>query len=151
MPAAAAHGVGAGAAVEEVVAGVAEDRVRQSVAEALQVGAALQDQVLHVRRQRVVDRGENRVVALGRVLDHHVADIVDDIGVVAGTADHGVGADAAIEDVAAGIAEDGVRRAVAEALQISAALQDQVFHVRRQREVAVEKTVSLPSPGFSNT
>ena len=63
------------------------------VAEALQVGAALQHQGLHVRRKPVVDRGENRVVALAAgALDHRVADIVDEVGVVAGTAAHDVGA-----------------------------------------------------------
>ena len=131
----AAHGVGAGAAVEEVVAGIAEDRVGQAVAVALQVGAALQDQVFHVRRQREVGGREDRVVALAGALDHRVAGIVDEIDVVAGTAAHGVGAGAAVEQIVAGVAEERVRQAVAVALQVGAALQDQVFHVRRQREV----------------
>ena len=36
-------------------------------------------------------------------LDHHVADIVDDIGIVAGAALHRVGALAAVEDVGAAL------------------------------------------------
>ena len=41
-------------------------------------------------------------------LEHHVADIVDDIDVVAGAAGHGVGADAAVEEVVAAVAVKGV-------------------------------------------
>ena len=39
----------------------------------LQIGAALQDQIFHVRCQPVVDGGEDRVVALAGVLDHRIA------------------------------------------------------------------------------
>ena len=40
------------AAVQQVVAGVAEERVGRAVAIALQTGAALQDQHFHIRRHR---------------------------------------------------------------------------------------------------
>ena len=132
---AAAHEVGAGAAVDEVVAGIAEDRVREAIAEALQVGAALQDQIFHVGGEREVDGREHRVVALAGALDHGVTGIVDKIGVVARAASHDVGADAAVDEIVAGVAEDGVGQVVAEALQVGIALQDQVFHVCEQRKV----------------
>ena len=133
------HGVGTGAAVEEVVAAVAEDRVCRAVAEALQVGAALQDQGLDVRRQPVVDGGEDRVVALAGILDHLIAGIVDEIGVVAGAAAHGVGAGAAVEEVVAAVAEDRVRQAVAEALQVGSRLAGPGSPRCRQPEVGGRK------------
>ena len=119
-------------AVDEVVAAVAEDRVCRAVAEALQVGGALQHQRLHVRRQPVVDGGEDRVVALAGALDHRVAGIVDEVGIVACAAAHDIGAGATVDEVVAAIAEDRVGESVAEALQVRAALQDEIFHVRRQ-------------------
>ena len=54
----------------------------------------------------------HRVGALAGALDHHVAGIVDDIGVVAGAAAHGVGAGAAVERVVAGVAGDHVGEAL---------------------------------------
>ena len=122
---ATAHGVGAAATVDEVVAAVAEDRVDEAVAEALQVGAALQHQGLDVRRQPVVDGGEDRVVALAGALDHHIAGIVDEVGVVAGAAAHGIAARAAVEQIVAAVAEDRVDQRVAVALQVGNALQHQ--------------------------
>ena len=109
--------------------------VGQHVAGAAQVGAALQHQGLHVRRQRVVDGGEHGVVALAGALDHRVAGIVDEVGVVAAPPTHGVGAGAAVDEIVAGVAEDRVGRAVAEALQVGAALEHQRFHIGRQTVV----------------
>ena len=55
--------VGTASAIKRIVAGVAEDRIDAAVARGLQVGTALQDQVVDVRRQPVIDRGVDRVVA----------------------------------------------------------------------------------------
>ena len=70
-----------------------------------EVGAALQDEVVDVGREPEVNGRKDGVVALAGVLDCLVADVVDEIGVVAQAADHDVGACAAVQDVAAGIAE----------------------------------------------
>ena len=107
----ARHGVGAGAAVEDVVAGVAGEAVGQGIAGAVEVGGAGERQVLEVGAERIGDRGQHRVGAFAGVLDHHVADIVDHVGVVAEPARHGVGAGAAVEDVVAGIAGEAVGQA----------------------------------------
>ena len=72
------------------------------------VGGAGERQVLDVGAERIGDRGQHRVGALAGVLDHHVADIVDHVGVVAEPARHGVGTGAAVEDVVAAIAGEGV-------------------------------------------
>ena len=133
---AAEHGVGTRAAVEEVVAGVAVDQVGVAVAVALQVGIALQDQGVHVRRQPEVSRREHRIEAFARVLDHLIAGIVDEVHVVAGAAEHGVGTRAAVEEVVAGVAVHQVGVAVAVALQVGIALENQGFHVRRQPKVS---------------
>ena len=84
---AADHGVGAGAAVERVVAAVAGEDVGERVAGAVDVGAAGQGQVLDVGAERVADRRLHRVGALVERFRHHVAGVVDDVGVVAGAAD----------------------------------------------------------------
>ena len=110
------HEVDAAAAVEEVVAAVAVDHVRLAVAVALQVGAALQDQVFDIRRQPEVGGRKNCVRSSTAVLDHDVAYIVHEVEIIAAPADHGIGAGAAIDQVAAGIADDGVREDVAVAL-----------------------------------
>ncbi len=136
---AADHRIGAGAAIEQVVAAVPEQRVRRSIAEALQVGSALQHQGLHIRRQRVVDRGEDCVSALAGALDHGIDAIVDEIGIVAGPADHDVGAGSAVEQIVAGIAEQRVGQSVAEALQVGSALQHQGLDVRRQLQMGSRK------------
>ena len=107
---AADHGVGAGAAVERVVAAVAGDDVGERIAGAVDVGAAGQGQVLDIGAERVGDRRLHRVGALVERLRHHVAGIVDDVGVVAGAADHRVGAGPAVKRVIARAAGDGIRR-----------------------------------------
>ena len=94
---------GARAAIEGVIAGVAIEAVVQGVAGAGEAAAPLQHQHFYVRRQNVADRGEHRIGAFVDVLEHRVAGIVDKISVVAGSADHRVGARPAVEQVVAGI------------------------------------------------
>ena len=57
--------------------------VGAAVAGAVDVAAAGQGQVLDVGAERVADRRLHRVGALVERLGHHVAGIVDDVGVVA--------------------------------------------------------------------
>ena len=112
----AGQGIHAGAAGEDVVAAVAGDHVVQGIAGAVEIAAAGQRQVLHPAGQRVVDGGQHRVGALVAQFRDHVAGIVDDIGVVAGAADHRVGAGAAVQKVIAAIA--GQRVVAAETVQL---------------------------------
>ena len=81
------------------------------IAGAVEVGGAGERQVLEVGAERIGDRGQHRVGAFAGILDHHVADIVDHVGVVAEPARHGVGTGAAVEDVVAGIAGEAVGQA----------------------------------------
>ena len=69
---------------------------------------------LRTRRERVVDAGDDRVGALAHGLVHHVAGIVDEVGVVAGAAGHGVGTGAAVQRVVAGAADQRVVAGVAD-------------------------------------
>jgi hypothetical protein len=89
--------VGAAAAVEGVVAGVAEELVGECVAAAREVAGTLQHQRLDVVGERVGDAGEHRVGAGVGVLEHQVAGIVDEVGVVASATLHDVGAALAVE------------------------------------------------------
>ena len=129
---AAEHGVGTRAAVEDVVAGVAVDQVGVAVAVALQVGIALENQGIHVRRQPEVSRREHRIEAFARVLDHGIAGIVDEVHVVTGPAEHGVGPGITVEKIVAGVASQRVGVAIAVSLQVCAARQGEVFDVLRQ-------------------
>ncbi|VVO19494.1 hypothetical protein PS718_04097 [Pseudomonas fluorescens] len=102
--------VGAEAAVEDVVARVAKYLVVQCVAGTVEISTALQCQVLDIIGQGVVDRCVNRVDLPWRAigLDDHIADIVDDVDIVASTTGHGVRARHAIEQVAQVVANQGV-------------------------------------------
>ena len=129
---AAEHDVGTRSAVEEIVAGVAVEQVVVAVAVALQVGVALEDQGFHVRRQPEVSHREHRIDAFAGILDHLIADIVDEVDVVAGAAEHGVGPALTVEEIVARVACQRVGIAIAVSLQIRAARQGEVFDVLRQ-------------------
>ena len=64
----------------------------------------------------------------GEGLDDHVADVVDDIGVVAGQTDHGVGIAAAVEEVVipAPTADQQVVAGAAVKIVVAGAAEDQV-------------------------
>ncbi|CAF0856079.1 unnamed protein product [Rotaria sp. Silwood1] len=132
---AAHHAVRARAAVQQVVAGVAGEHVVQRVAGAIQVGTAGQHEVLDVVDQHVADGRLHRVAALARVLGDEVADVVDDVGVVAGAAGHLVGTQAAVQHVVAGVAGQRVGEVVAGAVDVVGAGQHQVLDVGAQRPV----------------
>src|SRR5258708_9332246 len=59
-------------------------------------------EVLDIGAKRVgVERRIDRVRAFTGILTHHIAGIVDDVGVVAGPADHRVGSRAEVKRIAA--------------------------------------------------
>ena len=99
------------------------DRGRQAVIEQLHLDVRpVRDQnvglPVAVKVRRPLDREAGRR-GVGRAtahLRHHVADIVDDIGVVAEAADHRVGAGAAVQVIVAGIA--GQRVVAGKAIQV---------------------------------
>ena len=92
--------VGAAAAIQRVVAGIAGDRVGTGVARAVDVAAAGQRQILDVRAENEADARLHEVGALAGVLGDRVA-AVDDVDVVARAADQSVGAGAAVQRVVA--------------------------------------------------
>ena len=64
-----------------------------------------------------------------RGLDDHIGEVVDDVGVVAGEADHRVGIEAAIEDVivaGAGAADQQIVAGTAGEVVVTGAAEDQV-------------------------
>ena len=117
------------AAVEDVIAVVAGDRVGQRITSAVEVCAAGEDEVLEVGPECVADRGAHGVGARRYPLGHAVAGVVDHVGVVAGTAGHDVGTGAAVEDVVAAVAGEAVGERVAGAVDVGAAGEFQVFQV----------------------
>ena len=63
---------------------------------------------VHAIGEAEADRGLHRVGAIAAALLDHVADVVDHVGVVAQSAEHTVGADAAVQRVVAGEAKKNV-------------------------------------------
>src|SRR5262249_24514696 len=132
---AAHHGVGTGAAGQRVVTGatgkmvvtfIADDDVVEAVAGAIdRTRPAGQGHGLAAGPQRVVDPRLHGMGAFACLLGHHVAGVVDGVGIVAGATHHGVGPGAAIQRVVAGaagqvvvalVADDNVAEAVAGAV-----------------------------------
>src|SRR5262245_735601 len=130
---AAHHDVVAALAVQRVVAGIADQRVGIGAAGRVDVAAAIEDHGFDIGADGVVDRGMDDIVALAGVLLDEIAGAVDDIDVVAGTADHGVMAGVTVERVVAGLAAEEVRLAVAGAIDIAGSVQDQRVGIGGQR------------------
>src|SRR6185369_14532360 len=120
--AAAVHDIGiiSPPAGEGVHATVADDGVGIGVAGAIDVGAAGQDQLLDVFRERIGSRGVDGVGTLACVLQHQVGGVVHVIGVVVAHAG---------EDVHAVVGDHGVGQRVPSAIDVGTPCQDQIFHV----------------------
>ena len=85
------------------------DRAGRHVVEGLRVAGGIgEGQVLDIGSERKADRRLHRVDAVVERFRDHVANVVDDVGIVAGTAQHGVGARAAVEDIGAVTADERV-------------------------------------------
>jgi len=109
----AAHVVRAAAAVQHIVAGIAEQDLAELVAGQVDrigavVGTGGKDLDMLARRQRVADRGIDGVLAAIDPFEDQVVRMIDIIGVVAGAAMHLVGAAAPVDDVVAAEPEDDV-------------------------------------------
>ena len=111
----------------------------------------MQDEILDVGRKREIHAGKDGVVALIGVLDHGVADIVDEIDVVAGAALHQVGAAPAVEQIVAAVAGEHVYGCIAVALQVRAAGQGEVLETSSGYKLIEAKTVSVPPFALSVT
>src|SRR6185436_4273263 len=127
-----AHRVGASATVEQVVAGIAGERVVERIAGGVDVGRAGEYKVLDVVRQAIAHRGLHGVGAAGGILGRDIARIVHHVDVVAGSADHFVGPDTAIEPVRCGVAGEDVVAVVAGGVDRAAAQQGDVFQFLTQ-------------------
>ncbi len=92
-------GVVAGAAREDVGAGIAGENVVQSVTGTVDIAAADEGQILDIGQERVSNRGLDGVSASAEQFGDHVGDVVDEIGIVASTAEQRIGAEAAVEDI----------------------------------------------------
>ena len=79
--------------------GIAGDGVDQRIAGGVGAGAAGQRQLLDIGGERVGDRALHEIDARIARFHHHVAGIVDDIGVVAAAALHVVAEQAAVQDI----------------------------------------------------
>ena len=89
------------------------------VASSVDLALPDQCQILDVGAEGEAHRRAHLVGAFAGEFDGRVADVVDIVDVVAGTADHGVGAGAAIKNVVAAVADDGVVEVVADAVRLA--------------------------------
>ena len=99
------------------------------------LAASTERQVLDIGAERVADRRLHRVDAVVERFRDHVADVVDDVGIVAGTAQHGVGARAAVEDIGAVTADERVGSGCADQ-DVGAGEPLQGRNPRRHRRIA---------------
>ena len=97
----ALHRIGTGAAIEHVVATVADEGIRERVAGAIQVRRADEREIFEIGPHAVADGTLNGVEALVQVLGELIAWIVHHIGVITGPADQNVCPRAAVEQVVA--------------------------------------------------
>ncbi|CAH0312628.1 hypothetical protein SRABI130_05149 [Pseudomonas sp. Bi130] len=157
VAAAAAEGVGAGAAIQPVIAGpalqgvvvgVAEQGVVQVVADHGKGAEAGDGDIFDVQQVALTEvdgaAGQGRgvgnvqqVMALvdGFLQQRQFTGLVEDIGVVTGAAAHGVQAGLAVEDVVAAVAGQHVVQGIADAVEVVAASQGEVFQVGTQGPV----------------
>ena len=133
VAAAARQAVRAGSAIQRVGAGIAGDDVVEPVAGAADRRAG-QRQVLDIGAEGEVDARLDRVDALAGRLGHLVAEIVDDIGIVAVTAGQAIRADGTIQRIGDGVADNDVVEPVAGAADRRTS-QRQVLDVSAQGEV----------------
>ena len=110
---AADHRIGTRGAVDDIVAVATGDGVGQGVAGHGETGADRCGEVLDVGPEGVVDRRVDGVRAFGDGLGHHIAGVVDGVGVITETADHGIGTRSTIDDIVAVAACDRVGELVA--------------------------------------
>ena len=110
-------------------------RLPQTVAVALQVGTALQEQVFYVRRQLEMGCREDRVDAFARRSRSLIAAIVDEVEVVAGPTEHDVGPASPSRRLLPVLPVMRVGLGCCRSLQIGAPQQGQVFDVRRQPQM----------------
>ena len=106
--------VGPAQAAEQIAPGIAGQAVGHRVAAAGQVGAAQQQQVLHLVCKGHVDHGLHLVGAAAGALNHGVAGVVHPVDVVAVAALQPVGALAPVEGVVAVQAQQRVAASVAD-------------------------------------
>ncbi len=106
----AVQGVAPGLTVEEVVtveapdaviAAIAEQDIGKRVAGSAAVGRARQPQVIEIGAQGIAEAGIDDVGAFSGILDDHIVDVVDDIGIVARAADHQIRTRLAVEIIVA--------------------------------------------------
>src|SRR5207244_2571017 len=95
------HRVASSGAVNYVRSAIADERIGQGVADAVDVGRSGQHEPLDIGRERIADRALDRVGAFAGVFDDLVAGAVDEIRVVPARARHGVGTEATVERVIA--------------------------------------------------
>ena len=101
------------AAVQHINTGIAGQSVSQTVTRAVNGVDADQREVFDVAGQAVADAAANCIGAFVGLLDDQIAGVIDDIGVVAGAADQGIGTLSAVQRVVATQAVQRVARFVA--------------------------------------
>ena len=139
--------VAAVAAAERVGAGIADDHVVQAVAGAADGGGSGERQVFDADADDVGGRAQHLVDA-GAGVQCDVAGVVDDHGVVAVEAVHGVGARLAVENVVAIVARYDVAERVAGAFDIGSIDELQVLDfVAERKGDGTEHHVLEPAAG----
>ncbi|MCY1414201.1 hypothetical protein D9M71_296440 [compost metagenome] len=132
-----------GTAVEQVIAGVADQGVGQRVAGAIDVGTARQGQALDVVAQGVADAGLNQIIAGAAGLYDHIPGGINHIRIVANATFHAVVTNAAVECVITAVAIQRIVASQAQEIVIGGIAVDHVGAIARYnwRVVQVEQYI----------
>ncbi|VVQ25735.1 hypothetical protein PS925_05916 [Pseudomonas fluorescens] len=117
---AADHGVQATQTIEFVVAIVADQHVVEGVAVTGDVAGADKSEIFQVGTEGPVDRGLNGVDLKEKIagFNNDIAVVIDQVSVVSGATDQGVGTCAAVENIIPGVAGNHVIAIVADAVDV---------------------------------
>ncbi len=142
VPRSARHNIGAGIAIEIIGAAVSRKDVVQRVACAVNIRRAGQDKVLDILSQDITNRTPDKVRSFVLIFGHDVRGIVNNIGIVSDTAQHGISArspieivvtDPARQNVVCAVSLDGVVQIVAGSFDDCRTRQRQIFKITSQR------------------
>ena len=112
--------------------------VVQRIAGAVDGDCPVQTELFNVVGQGIRDAAAHRIHSLGRVFDHGITHVVDYVFVITQSTHHGVGADATVQHVVTGVADQGVRHCVTGSKNSSGSGQSQLLDIDQPGQAVVD-------------
>ena len=125
--------VGTRSAIENVVAAIAGYGVGKAVTRAVDGSGSRQREVFNISAECIRHRRLHCISAFAGIFGDNIAHVVNDVGIVAETAGQRVSACATVENVIGAIADNGVGKAVARAIDGNGPREREVFDICAER------------------